>query len=186
NSLQNNPQFEMARNALQANKNVEKEIHSQRLPTFNLNAGYSYNRNNSTAGFLLLNQNYGAFVGFNLTLPLYNGNINNRQFEIAKMQTRTQDLELQRIKQDLEGELERQWQAYLLAKEQLQAEEKNAKVAQDYLQLMQKRFELGQSNIIEIREAQRVLESTEGRRMQALFNLKVAETQLLLIAGAIK
>ena len=185
-SLQNNPQFEMAKNALQANKNVEREIHSQVLPTFNLNAGYSYNRNNSTAGFLLLNQNYGAFLGFNFTLPLYNGNVNNRQLEIARMQTRTQDLELQRIKQDLEGELERQWQAYLLAKEQLQAEEKNAKVAQDYLQLMQKRFELGQSNIIEIREAQRVLESTEGRRTQAVFNLKVAETQVLLAAGLIK
>ncbi len=184
-SLQKNPQFEMAKNNLQANKNLEREIHSQRLPTFNLNAGYSYNRNNSTAGFLLLNQNYGPFIGFNFTLPLYNGNVNSRQFEIARMQTKTQDLELQRIKQELEGELERQWQAYLIAKEQLEAEEKNSKVAQDYLQLMQKRFELGQSNIIEIREAQRVLESTEGRRTQALFNLKVAETQLLLTAGVL-
>lgn len=186
NSLQKNPQFEIAKNNLQANKNLEREIHSQRLPTFNLNAGYSYNRNNSTAGFLLLNQNYGPFIGFNFTLPLYNGNVNSRQFEIARMQTKTQDLELQRIKQELEGELERQWQAYLIAKEQLEAEEKNSKVAQDYLQLMQKRFELGQSNIIEIREAQRVLESTEGRRTQALFNLKVAETQLLLTAGVLE
>jgi len=183
NSLSNNPQLEIAKNNLQANKNIEKEIHSQRLPTFNLNAGYSYNRNNSTAGFLLLNQNYGAFVGFNFTLPLYNGSVNSRQFEIAKLQTKTQEIELQRLKQELDGELERQWQAYLLAKEQLQAEEKNAKVAQEYLVLMQKRFELGQSNIIEIREAQRVLESTEGRRSQAIFNLKVAETQVLLVAG---
>lgn len=185
-TLQSNPQFAMAKNTLQVNKNIEREIHSQRLPTFNLNAGYSYNRNNSTAGFLLLNQNYGAFIGFNFTLPLYNGNVNNRQFELAKMQTKSQDLELQRIRQELEGELERQWQAYLLAKEQLQAEEKNSKVAQDYLELMQKRFELGQSNIIEIREAQRVLESTEGRRTQAIFNLKVAETQVLLAAGQLK
>jgi len=183
NSLSNNPQLEIAKNNLQANKNIEKEIHSQRLPTFNLNAGYSYNRNNSTAGFLLLNQNYGAFVGFNFTLPLYNGSVNSRQFEIAKLQTKMQEIELQRLKQELDGELERQWQAYLLAKEQLQAEEKNAKIAQEYLVLMQKRFELGQSNIIEIREAQRVLESTEGRRSQAIFNLKVAETQVLLVAG---
>ncbi|GAB4132252.1 MAG: hypothetical protein OHK0045_23040 [Raineya sp.] len=185
-ALQNNPQLEVAKNTIQANKNIEKEIYAQTLPTFNLNAGYSYNRNNSTAGFLLLNQNYGAFVGFNFTLPIYNGNINTRQLEVARIQTRNQDLELQRIKQDLEGELERQWQAYVLAKTQLQAEEKNSKIAREYLQLMQKRFELGQSNIIEIREAQRVLESTEGRRIQALFNLKVAETQVLLAAGILK
>jgi outer membrane protein TolC len=183
NALQNNPQLEIVKNNLKIGKNLEKESNAQRLPTFNLNAGYSYNRNNSTAGFLLLNQNYGAFVGFNFTLPLYNGSVNSRQFEIAKLQTKTQEIELQRLKQELDGELERQWQAYLLAKEQLQAEEKNAKVAQEYLVLMQKRFELGQSNIIEIREAQRVLESTEGRRSQAIFNLKVAETQVLLVAG---
>lgn len=182
-ALPNSPQLEIAKNNLETNKYIEKEIYSQRFPTLNLNAGYSYNRNNSTAGFLLLNQNFGPFVGFNLTLPLYNGSINRRQFEIAKLQTKTQDLELKRVQQDLEGELERQWQAYKIAKEQLEAEEKNTKIAQDYLQLMQKRFELGQSNIIEIREAQRVLESTEARRTQALFGLKVAETQLLLTAG---
>jgi outer membrane protein TolC len=183
NALQNNPQLEIVKNNLKIGKNLEKESNAQRLPTLNLNAGYSYNRNNSTAGFLLLNQNYGAFIGFNFTLPLYNGNISSRQFEVTKLQTKAQEIEIQRVKQELEGELERQWQAYLLAKEQLQAEEKNAKVAREYLVLMQKRFELGQSNIIEIREAQRVLESTEGRRTQAIFNLKVAETQVLLVAG---
>jgi outer membrane protein TolC len=102
------------------------------------------------------------------------------------MQTKTQELELARVMQEIEGELERQWQAYQTAKEQAKAEETNAKIAQEYLSLMQKRFELGQSNIIEIREAQRVVESTEGRKIQSLFNLKMAETQLLLAAGLLK
>jgi outer membrane protein TolC len=184
-NLKNSPQLKALENTVEINKNLEKEAGASRLPTFNLNAGYTYTRNNSTAGFLLLNQNYGPFVGFNFSLPLYNGNINNRQLEIAKTQTKTQELELARIEQNLQGELERQWQAYLLASEQAKSEEKNAQTAQEYLKLMQKRFELGQSNIIEIREAQRVTENTEGRKIQSLFNLKVAEIQLLLAGGVL-
>jgi outer membrane protein TolC len=185
-NLENNPRIKALKNAIQINKNLERETEANLLPTFNLNAGYSYTRNNSTAGFLLLNQNYGPFIGFNFSLPLYNGSINTRQVEIARMQTKTQELELARVMQEIEGELERQWQAYQTAKEQAKAEETNAKIAQEYLSLMQKRFELGQSNIIEIREAQRVVESTEGRKIQSLFNLKMAETQLLLAAGLLK
>jgi len=185
-SLQNNnPQLKALQNTININKKLEQEAQANRLPTFNLNAGYSYSRNNSTAGFLLLNQNYGPFIGFNFVLPLYNGAVNTRQLEVAKIQTKTQELELARTEQNLQGELERQWQAYLLAQQQAKAEDTNAKTAQEYLKLMQKRFELGQSNIIEIREAQRVAENTEGRKIQSLFNLKIAETQLLLAAGGL-
>ncbi|MDW8296727.1 MAG: TolC family protein [Raineya sp.] len=186
NNLEQNPQLEVARNNLRNSLTFEKEAKSQKMPSLTLSAGYSYNRNNSTAGFLLLNQNYGAFVGFNLSVPLYNGNVFDRQYQTAQLQTKSQELEYNRIKQELQTELERQWQNYLLAKEQYQIEIINAQNTQEYLKIMEKRFELGQATIIEIREAQRIAEVSENRKIQSFFNVKLAEIQLFLVAGVIE
>ncbi|PKQ66169.1 TolC family protein [Raineya orbicola] len=184
-SLEQNPQLEIARNNLKNSLTFEKEAKAQKMPSLTISAGYSYNRNNSTAGFLLLNQNYGAFVGFNLAVPLYNGDIFNRQYQTAQLQTKSQELEYNRIRQELQTELERQWQNYLIAQEQYQIETISSQNAQEYLKIMDKRFSLGQATIIEIREAQRVAEISENRKIQSFFNVKLAEIQLLLVAGNI-
>ncbi len=185
-NLEQNPQLEIARNNLKNSLTFEKEAKAQKMPSLTISAGYSYNRNNSTAGFLLLNQNYGAFVGFNLAVPLYNGNIFDRQYQTAQLQSKSQELEYNRIKQEIQTELERQWQNYLIAKEQYQIEIASSQNAQEYLKIMEKRFALGQATILEIREAQRVAEQTENRKIQSFFNVKLAEIQLLLVAGKIE
>ncbi len=185
-NLEQNPQLEIARNNLKNSLTFEKEAKAQKMPSLTISAGYSYNRNNSTAGFLLLNQNYGAFVGFNLAVPLYNGNIFDRQYQTAQLQSKSQELEYNRIKQEIQMELERQWQNYLIAKEQYQIEIASSQNAQEYLKIMEKRFALGQATILEIREAQRVAEQTENRKIQSFFNVKLAEIQLLLVAGKIE
>lgn len=185
-NLEQNPQLEIARNNLKNNLTFEKEAKAQKMPSLTISAGYSYNRNNSTAGFLLLNQNYGAFVGFNLAVPLYNGNIFDRQYQTAQLQSKSQELEYNRIKQEIQTELERQWQNYLIAKEQYQIEIASSQNAQEYLKIMEKRFTLGQATILEIREAQRVAKQSENRKIQSFFNVKLAEIQLLLVAGKIE
>ncbi len=185
-SLERHPQIEIARNNFRNSLTFEKEAKAQKIPSLSISAGYSYNRNNSTAGFLLLNQNYGAFVGFNLAVPLYNGNIFDRQYQTAQLQSKSQELEYNRIKQEIQTELERQWHNYLIAKEQYEVEITNSQNAQEYLKVMEKRFALGQATILEIREAQRVSEQIENRKIQSFFNVKLAEIQLLLIAGKIE
>lgn len=185
-NLEKTPQLEIARNNLRNAFTFEKEAKAQKMPSLTISAGYSYNRNNSTAGFLLLNQNYGAFVGFNLSVPIYNGSVFNRAYYSTQLQSKSQEFEYQRLYQELQTELERQWQNYLVAKEQYQIEQTNVQKAQEYMQLIEKKLALGQASVIETREAQRVLENFENRKIQSLFNLKLAEIQMLLTAGLIE
>jgi outer membrane protein TolC len=49
--------------------------------------------------------------------------------------------------------------------------------------LMQERFKLGQSTIIDLKEAQRTFEETNFRMISNWYIARVAETQLLLLTG---
>jgi outer membrane protein TolC len=73
NALPNNPQVLAADEQIKINQFIEKETAAQRYPSLRFNAGYSYNRSQSAAGFTLLNQTYGPTFGLNLSIPIYNG-----------------------------------------------------------------------------------------------------------------
>ena len=48
---------------------------------------------------------------------------------------------------------------------------------------MQERFKLGQSTIVDLKEAQRTYEETNYRMISTWYIARIAETQLLLLTG---
>ena len=75
NNVYKSPDVVAASLQVTINQLLEKETAAQRYTSVYASAGYNYSRSSTAAGNVLLNQNYGPYVGLSLNVPIYNGSI---------------------------------------------------------------------------------------------------------------
>jgi outer membrane protein TolC len=181
--LRNNPENQWAINQYNIALQAQKEIDAARLPLLKLNGAYNYTLSQSAAGFSLYNQSTGPQAGLSLVLPLFNGNINKSNSENAKLNVQSSEWRMALMKQNIEAAYEQAWQDYSTAKLQLSSDSMAVLTANKYMELMQERFKLGQSTIVDLKEAQRTFEETNYRMISNWYIARIAETQLLALTG---
>lgn len=181
--LRNNPDNQWAINQYNIALQAQKEIDAARLPLLKLNGAYNYTLSQSAAGFSLYNQSMGPQAGLSLVVPIFNGNINKSNSENAKLNVQSSEWKMAVVKQNIEVAYEQAWQDYSTAKLQLSSDSLAVTTANKYMELMQERFKLGQSTIIDLKEAQRTFEETNYRMISNWYIARIAETQLLLLTG---
>lgn len=181
--LRNNPDNQLAINQYNIALQAQKEIDAARLPLLKLNGAYNYTLSQSAAGFSLYNQSMGPQAGLSLVVPIFNGNINKSNSENAKLNVQSSEWKMAVVKQNIEVAYEQAWQDYSTAKLQLSSDSLAVTTANKYMELMQERFKLGQSTIIDLKEAQRTFEETNYRMISNWYIARIAETQLLLLTG---
>lgn len=182
-NLEKNPEFLTAEQQIRINELIIKEVGAQRYPAVSVNGGYNYSRNQNAAGFTLLNQNSGPFVGLGLQIPIFNGGIFKRQRRVAEIDTKNAVNARERLLNNLQTAAVRSWQAYLNSLEQLKVEQENNQVAADLLSLVQKRFELGVGTTVDVREAQRSFVEAGFRLVNLSYAAKLAEVELKRLAS---
>ena len=185
-NLKKNPNVLTADIQIVINKIIERETNARRFPSVNANTGYNYNLNQSTAGFTLLNQIYGPFLGFNVSMPLYTGTANVRQVRVAKINTENARLQREIIVQNYQNTAAKAWEAYNSTIQLIDNEQKNYQIAQKLLNLITQRFQLGLGTIVDIREAQQSFENSGFRLNNLNYNAKVAEITLKQIANQLE
>lgn len=181
--LRNNPESQWAINQYNIALQAQKEIDAARLPSLKLNGAYNYSLSQSAAGFSLYNQSTGPQAGLSLVVPLFNGNINKSNSENVKLNVQSSEWRMALMKQNIEAAYEQAWQDYSTAKLQLSSDSMAVVTANKYMALMQERFKLGQSTILELKEAQRTFEETNYRMISNRYIARIAETQLLALTG---
>lgn len=182
-SFAKNPEVLIAQNQVNIALQSQKELQGIRMPLIRLNAAYGYSLVQSQAGFTLLNQTMGPSAGVSLALPLYAGNVNANNVAVAKLQSKSALLYQQQTTLNLSGSFEQAWQRYINTMIQINNDTTSVKTAQQYLDLMEQRYKVGQSTVLDYREAQRSFEETNYRMISNRYLLKVAETDLLRLTG---
>ncbi|MBL0311071.1 MAG: TolC family protein [Bacteroidetes bacterium] len=176
---------------LAASKNIEiarfskKEVFAQFLPNLNVNGAYAFTRSQSSAGFSLYNQTYGLSGGFTLAVPLFNGLNTIHQYKIAGIQILNSQFALEKAKIQTKLNFYKVLRDFETTKEILKLEEDNIVLADENVKIALERFRLAQSTAIELREAQNSYEDARTRLVNARFNTKVAETELMRLQGAL-
>jgi outer membrane protein len=182
NNLSKNPQVIAANRQIHVNELIEKEIAAQRIPSIRGNLGYNIASTNSAAGFSLLNQSYGPFIGLGITVPIYNGSIYKRQQQVASINTRNAVILRDNILFDNETGMVRSYQAYANTLAQLENEQKNYALARQLVDLVLQKFQLGNATIVDLKIAQQTF-ADEGYRLVNLnYSAKVAEIELKRLA----
>jgi outer membrane protein len=182
-NIKNNPELLSAEQQIRINELIVKEVGAQRYPSIGLNTGFNYTRSQNAAGFTLLNQNLGPYIGFSVGLPIFNGGVYKRQQRVAQISTQSSIASRQIIQNNLETSAVKSWQAYQNTLQRLQLEKENNLVASALLQLTLQRFELSAATIVEVREAQRSFVEAGYRLVNLSYSAKLAEIELKRLAS---
>lgn len=177
--LSTNADIQAADLQIKANQWIEKETAAQRYPSVRLNAGYSFSMNKTAAGFNLLNQSSGPFVGISLSVPIYNGSVYKREEEVAVINTQNAVLQKNILLRDYKSDAVKTWQAYTNALDQLKTEEENNKLSAQLLDLIIKKFQFKEATIIDVKQAQQSFEDSGYRLINLSYAAKSSEIELL-------
>ncbi|GEO09646.1 TolC family protein [Segetibacter aerophilus] len=182
-NLQRNPEVLSAEQEIRINELIAREVGAQRYPSVSLNTGFNYARTQSSAGFTLLNQNLGPYIGFTVGVPIFNGGLTKRQVRVADISTKNAGVSREILLNTLETSAVKSWQAYQNTLQRLQLEKENNRIAAALLQLTLQRYELSAATIIEVREAQRSFVEAGYRLTNLSYSAKVAEIELKRLAS---
>jgi outer membrane protein len=154
------------------------EYRSSRLPKLSLSTGYSYTQNTNTAGNFLLNNSQGPYIGFSLTIPIYQAGNISRQISTARIQLNSAETSLEKVKQEMILQLQNALTLYENQQELLILEQENYSLSKENLEISMQRLRLGQANVLEVRQAQLSFEEAQTSLLNCRYNQKVAETML--------
>ena len=172
------PLLQSAQQLINVNQFLEKETKALMYPTLRANSGFNYNSNKSTAGFILLNESYGPFLGFNLSIPIYAGTSSKRAYQNAKISTVSAKIQYDNTAQSLATELFKTYQNYQNSIKQTPTEIQNYEMSDALLTLVMDRFKLGEATIVDVKQAQQSFETAGFRLTSLKFSAKIAEIEL--------
>ena len=176
--MKDHPLLQSAQQLVNVNQFIEKETRATMYPTLRANTGYTYSSNRNGAGFILLNESYGTFIGVNLALPIYNGGASKRAYNNAKIATNSAKLQLDNATLDLNTELFKTYKNYLNSIKQTPIEQENFKMSQELLGLVMQKYQLGQATMVDVKQAQQSFETAGFRLTSLQFTAKLAEIEL--------
>lgn len=161
----------------------ERVAESFKLPRIALNSSLGYSLSKNTAGLFLLNQNAGLNAGVTASWNIFNGQQTRKDIETAKLNTKIVETEKANLLQRIETDIVAAYNQYQTDKALLKIEEENKALAEENLTISLDKFKLGASTILELNEAQRRFDTSLNRLVNAEYNVKVSELEMLLLSG---
>ncbi|MFT3681086.1 MAG: TolC family protein [Ferruginibacter sp.] len=181
--LEKNPDIMAAQDQVFINEQIVKETAALRYPSIRANTGYSFSRNNSGAGQVVINQNYGPTIGVSVGVPIYSGSSFKRQQKAAGIDVNTAGVQRDVLLRDYTAQAVKSYQAYKSTLLQLNTEENTYKLSSQLLDLVLQRFQLRQATIVEVKNAQQSFEESGYRLTNLRYAAKFAETELKRLAS---
>jgi outer membrane protein len=152
-------------------------------PQINLSSSYGYSEMTTDAGWMVLNQSTGLTAGVSANINLFNGLRTSTQLQNAKINMQINDMMLQDVKNQVLTNIYNNYALYESRFEIWELEKQNLKTANINYQRTQELYHLGQSTSIDLRLAQLNLLNARNSQMNAYYQLKIAESELLIISG---
>lgn len=162
-----------------------KEARSANLPFVQLNGAYNFTRSQSQAGFVFLNRQAGLNAGVTAGWLLFNGNKNSKLVKERNILYLNQKYVTEQMQMQIDGQVFNSYKTYLLNKTIVDLEKQNLSDSKEVLDVSIERYKVGKSNLLETIETQKNLEDAQVRYIEALYAIKMAETDLLRVNGTL-
>ena len=182
-ALDRNPDLLAAERQVRVNELLERETRAARFPALGVNAGTNFARSQNAVGNTLFNQSYGPYAGLGLSLPIYSGGVNRRQVDIARLNTRTTQLQRTALQRDYRLNALKAWESYQKTLTLVTTAEQSYRTARQLLKLVQLRLDAGLSTLVDVKLAQQSFEDAGYRLVNYRYNAKSAEITLRQLAA---
>lgn len=183
NNLYINPDVIAADKQIRINELLQNEIYGLRYPSVNVNTGYNYSRTQSDAGNVLFNQNSGPYVGLGLSIPIFNGGIYKKQYQVSTINTNSARLVKDTLLLNYTSNAIKTWQSYTSNLRQLETQQKNYDLSIQLVNLVLQRFQLRQATIVDVKLAQQTFENAAYALVNISYAAKASEIQLRKLAN---
>jgi outer membrane protein TolC len=160
-----------------------KEINAQRLPIISFNTGANLNNSNNSAGFTLQNTTYGPSAGLSVSIPIFQGGVIKQQLKVNSVLQNSQEINFKVLKNNLLTALANAYNNFDNAKRQYQLEQSNIEVIRENNEIAMERFKKASITTVEFRQTQLDFVESQTRMINAQFQMKQAEADVLLIMG---
>ncbi|MFM2359704.1 MAG: hypothetical protein RLY16_1697, partial [Bacteroidota bacterium] len=140
-------------------------------------------RNKSEAGFTLLNQNYGPTAAIGIAIPIFTGGVVKNQLKVADIQIKNQDLSIKELKQQIRSAFNSAFNNYNNGNKLAKMEETNLELIRENNLINMERFKKLSITSVELRQVQLNFTDAQTRRINALYQAKVAEASMKLLCG---
>ena len=182
-----NPSLQLAAQQVTVTGLQLRERRAELWPRLSFNSAYNFNRtNNSTVVnpySPIFNQNAGFNYGLTATVPIFNGFSARRNIKAAELDVAYQRLNYERVKDTVQNALVTAWRNYDLYNRTVRLQEENLKLVRENLMIARERYRIGISTFLEMREAEQNLATANTSLIQARYQAKLAEIELLRLTG---
>ncbi len=183
-ALMNRPGIRAAQLRLKGTENSIKIAQSSYYPQLSFNAGlgssfYTLNGHASSAFFTQLDNNQNKYLGFNLSVPIFNRFATRNRVKTAKLQQTNMSLDLDNTKKTLYKEIQQAWYNAVAAESKYNTSEVAVQANEESFRLMSEKFDNGKATSVEYNESKQNLMKALSDRIQAkydyLFRTKILD-----------
>lgn len=178
-----NQEFLFLKKSEEINLLNQKEAQSFLMPRVTLNSSFGYSFNSNNAGLISLNQSVGLNTGVTATWRIFDGHFIKKNIQLTKINGEILKLQKDDLINRIENELNTSYYQYETDKLLLKLELENKSLAVENLEISLQKFKLGASTILELNDAQTRFNTAMSRLVNAQFNVKLSELELLRISG---
>jgi outer membrane protein len=187
NAAEKNPSMLLAKKNIDIANLAVKETKAALYPTVSFNSAYNFNRTTNQVVInnfsTLFNQVQGYNYGFTATIPILNNLNTRRLIKQAKWNVGYQNIVYENQKSLTDLSVINAFQNYEQQKKALALEEENILLARENLDIVFQTYKLGAATLIQLKLAQNSLADAENRLIEARYNAKLSETELMRLSG---
>ena len=187
NLSQASPELQLARTNIEAAELNVRLAKTARYPTVSIVSAYNFNRtsNNQVINQFspLFNLNHGWNYGLTVNIPILNNFTVRQQIRQAQLAVNYQQLAYQNQELVLNTNLLNSFTNYEAQKKIVETLDSSVALARENLFIERERYRLGRTTFIELRQAEENVSTILTNLINARYNLKVAETELLRLRG---
>lgn len=185
-ALSQNPQIIQSLINKNLAQNDIENLKSQAHPQIDLLAGYNTNKVVNGAGFGVEKGTTNVFnYGIRATINIFDGYNQKRRVQNAKINSEIAELQLQNLKNNLISAIEQTYFTYQNALNLIKLENENYVIAKQNIDIAFDRYKVGFATSYELREVQRNAVAAETRLIEAKYNAKAAEIELIRLSGTL-
>lgn len=184
-----NPSLLLARSHINIAEYGLKETKSELWPTISFGSAYNFSRTRNKKVLnnfsTLFNQFHGYNYGFTASIPIFNQFAIRRQIQQDKLGIKLLQLDYDNQRSLIHLAVINAFKNYQQQQNALKLEEENILMANENVDIVFQTYKLGAATLLQLREAQLSLAQAYDRLIDARYNMKQAETELLRLKGEI-
>ncbi len=178
-----NTDLHIARKNIELSRLNERYWKSQYSPQFNVYTGYSYVYSKNPAGFAIENRTHAPTAGISGHLNVFNGSQVRRNQAIARIQMESSQLEEQQRNLEINNTVYKLYQRYKVSLELARLQYGNENAAKMNLDIAVEKFKNGLIGNVELRDIQLKYINAQDSYLQAVYDVKALEAELLRLTG---